>query len=129
MDELMSEIVPVPEGQIARFGSFELYIDTGELRKHGIRVKLQGKSFQILRALVENPGRVVSREELRTRLWPADTFVDFESGMNTAANRLRSALGDSADSPIYIETLPRIGYRFVAPVTILQSPRNGHKIQ
>ncbi len=129
MDELMSEIVPVPEGQIARFGSFELYIDTGELRKHGIRVRLQGKSFQILRALVENPGRVVSREELRTRLWPADTFVDFESGMNTAANRLRSALGDSADSPIYIETLPRIGYRFVAPVTILQAPRNGHKIQ
>ena len=118
MDELMSEIHPVPESQIVRFGSFELSIETGQLKKHGVRVKLQGKSFQILRALVEHPGRVVSREELRMRLWPADTFVDFESGLNTAANRLRSALGDSADNPIYIETLPRVGYRFLAPVTI-----------
>jgi eukaryotic-like serine/threonine-protein kinase len=72
---------------------------------------------------VENPGRVVTRDELRTRLWPADTFVDFESGLNTAANRLRSALGDSADSPIYVETLPRVGYRFVAPVTIRKASR------
>jgi len=128
MDELTSEVRPVPDGQVARFGSFELSIDTGELRKYGVRVKLQGKSFQILRALVENPGRVVSREELRTRLWPADTFVDFESGLNTAANRLRSALGDSAESPIYIETLPRIGYRFVAPVSILKASRKEHAI-
>ncbi len=118
MDELMSEIRPVREGQIVSFGSFELSIDTGQLKKHGVRVKLQGKSFQILRALVENPGRVVSRDELRMRLWPADTFVDFESGLNTAANRLRSALGDSADNPIYIETLPRVGYRFLAPVIL-----------
>jgi DNA-binding winged helix-turn-helix (wHTH) protein/Tol biopolymer transport system component len=125
MDELMSEIRPVPEGQVVRFGSFELSIDTGQLKKHGVRVKLQGKSFQILRALVENPGRVVSREELRTRLWPADTFVDFESGLNTAANRLRGVLGDSAESPIYIETLPRVGYRFLAPVTIRRAPTNG----
>ncbi|MGA7413121.1 MAG: winged helix-turn-helix domain-containing protein, partial [Bryobacteraceae bacterium] len=88
---------------------------------------LQGKSFQILRALTENPGRVVSREELRLCLWPVDTFVDFESGLNTAANRLRSALGDSAESPIYIETLPRVGYRFVAPVTILKTSRKAHE--
>jgi DNA-binding winged helix-turn-helix (wHTH) protein len=127
MDELMSEIRPVPEGQIVRFGSFELSIDTGQLKKHGVRVKLQGKSFQILRALVENPGRVVSREELRMRLWPADTFVDFESGLNTAANRLRSALGDSADNPIYIETLPRVGYRFLAPVTTPKVQSTAHE--
>ncbi len=125
MDELMSEIRPVPEGQIVSFGSFELSIDTGQLKKHGVRVKLQGKSFQILRALVETPGRVVSREELRMRLWPADTFVDFESGLNTAANRLRSALGDSADNPIYIETLPRVGYRFLTPVTVRKAADNG----
>jgi DNA-binding winged helix-turn-helix (wHTH) protein len=124
MDELMSEIRPVPEDQIVSFGSFELSIETGQLKKHGVRVKLQGKSFQILRALVENPGHVVSREELRMRLWPADTFVDFESGLNTAANRLRSALGDSADNPIYIETLPRVGYRFLAPVIVRKAASN-----
>ena len=81
-----------------------------------MRVRLQTKPFQLLNALIERPGRVVTREDLRTRLWPSDTFVDFESGLNTAANRLRIALGDSAENPRYIETLSRIGYRFIAPV-------------
>ena len=101
-----------------RFGAFEIFLDTGELRKHGTRVRLQRRPFHILQALLEKPNQVVSRDELRARLWSADTFVDFESGLNTAINRLRTALGDSAESPIYIETLARVGYRFIAPVTM-----------
>ena len=104
------------QGRLARFGAFELDRHTGELRKHGIRIRLQTKPFQILLALLETPGEFVTREDLQRRLWQSDTFVDFESGLNTAANRLRLSLGDSADSPRYIETLPRSGYRFIAPV-------------
>jgi DNA-binding winged helix-turn-helix (wHTH) protein/Tol biopolymer transport system component len=100
-----------------RFGAFEISLDTGELRKHGVRVRLQRRPFHILRALLEKPGQVISREELRSRLWSSDTFVDFESGLNTAINRLRTALGDSAENPIYIETLARVGYRFIAPIS------------
>lgn len=106
-----------PSGpRILQFGAFELRTDTGELRKHGIRVRLQMKPLQVLLALLEHPGEVVRREQLQQRLWAADTFVDFESGLNTAANRLRISLGDSADIPRFVETLPRIGYRFIAPV-------------
>ena len=105
--------------RILQFGPFELRTDTGELRKHGIRVKIQAKPLSVLRALLERPGEVVTREELRDRLWSSDTFVDFESGLNTAANRLRIGLGDSADSPRFIETLPRVGYRFIAPVVMV----------
>ena len=104
------------QGRLAKFGAFELDRHTGELRKHGIRIRLQTKPFQILLALLETPGEFVTREDLQRRLWPSDTFVDFESGLNTAANRLRLSLGDSADSPRYIETVPRSGYRFIAPV-------------
>jgi DNA-binding winged helix-turn-helix (wHTH) protein len=103
---------------LVRFGAFEVCLDTGELRKHGTRVRLQRRPFHILKALLEKPNQVVSREELRARLWSVDTFVDFESGLNTAINRLRTALGDSAESPIYIETLARVGYRFIAPVIL-----------
>ena len=116
---------------VLQFGPFELRTDTGELRKHGIRVKVQAKPLSVLRALLERPGEVVTREELRDRLWSSDTFVDFESGLNTAANRLRIGLGDSADSPRFIETLPRVGYRFIAPVvtvggnTAAVQPGNG----
>ena len=92
-------------------------MQTGELRKNGVRIRLQGKPFQILQALLEHPGEVVTRDELRKRLWPADTFVDFESGLNTAANRLRLTLGDSAENPRYIQTLSRTGYRFIASVS------------
>ena len=103
-------------GRVLQFGVFELKTDTGELRKHGTRIRLQGKPLQLLQALIDRPGAVLTREELRDRLWAADTFVDFESGLNTAVNRLRLALGDSADHPRYVETLARSGYRFMASV-------------
>jgi len=104
-------------GRVLQFGAFELETGTGEIRKHGTRIRLQGKPLQLLQALLDRPGGVVTREELRDRLWAADTFVDFESGLNTAVNRLRLALGDSADRPRYVETMARSGYRFVASVS------------
>jgi DNA-binding winged helix-turn-helix (wHTH) protein/Tol biopolymer transport system component len=94
-------------------------METGELKKHGVRVRLQHKPFQILSALLERPGHLITREELRAKLWPSDVFVDFESGLNTAMNRLRISLGDSVDNPVYIETLARLGYRFLAPVEVM----------
>jgi DNA-binding winged helix-turn-helix (wHTH) protein/dipeptidyl aminopeptidase/acylaminoacyl peptidase len=106
----------MPARKVYRFGVFDLDGRTGELRKHGIRLRLRGKPLQILQILLEAPGQVVTREELQQRLWPSDVFVDFDSGLNTAANRLRLALGDSAENPRYIETLARTGYRFIAPV-------------
>lgn len=99
------------------FGSFEFDPKTGELRKHGLRVKLQGQPVEMLTMLLEHPGQVVTREALQKRLWAANTYVDFEQSLNAAIKRLRAALGDSADAPLFIETLPRRGYRFVAPVT------------
>lgn len=99
-----------------RFGLFEVDLQAGELRKHGIRVKLQEQPFQILALLLGQPGALVTREELREKLWPAHTFVDFDRSLNKAMTKLRSALGDSADSPRYVETLHRRGYRFLAPV-------------
>jgi len=89
---------------------------SGELRRKGLRVRLQEQPFQVLLMLTERAGEVVTREELRLKLWPSDTFVDFDHGLNTAINKLRDALGDSAANPRFIETLPRRGYRFVAPV-------------
>ena len=100
-----------------RFGIFEVDLRAGELRKQGVRVKLQQQPFEVLAMLLERPGEVVTREEIQKRLWPADTFVDFDRGLNRATNRLRESLGDEADSPRFIETLPRRGYRFIAPVT------------
>jgi TolB-like protein/DNA-binding winged helix-turn-helix (wHTH) protein/Tfp pilus assembly protein PilF len=94
----------------------------GELRKHGLRVRLQAQPFQILGMLLERPGEVVTREELRQALWPGDTFVDFDHGLNNAINRLRETLGDSAESPRFLETLPRRGYRFIAAVESVLSP-------
>src|SRR5262245_19500711 len=105
-----------PEARVLRFGSFEADLSTGELRRDGVRVPFQDKPFQILALLIERRGELVTREELRSRLWPADTFVDFEHGLNTAVKKLRQALDDSADEPRYVETLPRRGYRFLAPV-------------
>jgi cholera toxin transcriptional activator len=101
---------------IARFGVFELDLAAGELRKNGTKVRLQDQPFQVLALLLERVGDVVTREELRQKLWPADTFVDFDHSLNTAVNKLRETLGDSASSPRYIETLARRGYRFIAPV-------------
>ena len=99
-----------------RFGVFELDLAAGELRKNGAKVRLQEQPFQVLALLLERTGDVVTREELRQKLWPADTFVDFDHSLNTAVNKLRETLGDSASSPRYIETLARRGYRFIAPV-------------
>jgi DNA-binding winged helix-turn-helix (wHTH) protein len=102
-----------------RFGAFELDTANGRLCKHGAHIKLQTKPLQILEALVSKPGELITREELFGKLWPTGTFVDFESGLNTATNRLRAALGDSAGSARYLETVPRLGYRFICPVTVV----------
>ena len=99
-----------------RFGTYEVDLRLGELRKNGIRVKLTGQPFQILVILLEHPGDLVTREQLQRRLWPSDTFVDFDRGLNAAINRVREALGDSAENPRFVETLPRRGYRFIAPL-------------
>ena len=103
-------------GRPIRFGLFEVDPHTGELRKQGLKIKLRDQPFQILMLLLARSGEVVSRDELQKQLWPADTFVDFDRGLNKAVNHLRDALGDSAESPRFIETLPKRGYRFVAPV-------------
>src|SRR5450432_4893837 len=100
-----------------RFGVFELDLRAGELRRNGLRVKLQEQPFQVLALLLESPGQVVTRDDLRARLWQADTFVDFDHSLNAAIKRLRDALGDSAEHPVFVETVARRGYRFLAPVS------------
>jgi DNA-binding winged helix-turn-helix (wHTH) protein len=109
----------MPESQLARryrFGVYEADARTGELRRQGIRVKLHAQPFQILLLLVEHPGELLTREQIARELWPEGTFVDYEHGVNSAINRLREALRDTASSPRFIETLARRGYRFIAPV-------------
>jgi eukaryotic-like serine/threonine-protein kinase len=105
-----------------RFGVFEVNLRAGELRKGGLKVRLQEQPFRVLGMLLERPGKVVMREELQKKLWPGDTFVDFDNGLNTAINKIRDALGDSAETPRYVETLPRRGYRFIAPVEAAAEP-------
>jgi DNA-binding winged helix-turn-helix (wHTH) protein len=102
---------------LVRFGAFEVDLRTGELRKQGKRIKLQEQPFQVLSVLLQHPGDVVTRDDLRSQIWPQNTFVDFDNSLNTAINKLREALGDSADTPRFVETLPRRGYRFLAPVS------------
>lgn len=104
------------ETRFAEFGPYKADLRTGELRKHGIRLRLQEQPFQVLAMLLLNPGELVTREQLQKRLWPGDTFVDFDHGLNTAINKLREVLSDSSATPKYIETLPRRGYRFLASV-------------
>src|SRR5579863_4216014 len=101
-----------------RFGVFELDLRSGELWKHGLRVRLQEQPFQVLVMLLEHPGELVTREELQKRLWPADIFVDFDHGLNKAINKVRDALGDSAESPRFVETVARRGYRFLVEVKV-----------
>ena len=105
-----------------RFGAFELDLRAGELRKHGLRIRLQEQPLQVLAMLLEHPSEVVTREELQKRLWPADTFVDFDHGLNKAISKIREALGDSAESPRYVETVARRGYRFLAEVKTADTP-------
>lgn len=111
-----------PDHRIVRFGSFEVDLREGKLTKGGIRIKLQGQPFQILALLLERPGQLVTRDEIRQKLWSQDTFVEFDDGLNTAVRKLRAALGDPAENPRFVETVPRRGYRFVAPVTLPLSP-------
>jgi DNA-binding winged helix-turn-helix (wHTH) protein len=99
-----------------RFGAFSADLTSGQLFKQGRRIKLQQQPFQVLAMFLERPSEVVTRDELQKRLWPADTFVDFDHGVNIAINKLREALGDSAEEPRFIETLPRLGYRFISPI-------------
>jgi DNA-binding winged helix-turn-helix (wHTH) protein/Tol biopolymer transport system component len=109
--------LPAKSQSLVRFGEFQLDFESAELRSNGNKTSLQGQPLQILAVLLENPGRLVTRDELKKRLWPSDTFVDFDQSLNRAVNRLREALADSAEQPRFVETLPRRGYRFIAPVT------------
>jgi DNA-binding winged helix-turn-helix (wHTH) protein len=111
-----SMTMPAPTAGRVRFGPYEADLITGELRKHGRKLRVTGRPFQILAALLERPGELVTREELQAKLWPADTFVDFEHGVNSAILTLRRALCDSHQKPTYIETLPRRGYRFIGVI-------------
>ena len=102
--------------RIVRFGTFELDLQEARLTKAGIRVRLQGQPLQILTLLLERSGEVVSREEIRQKLWSDQTFVEFDDALNTAVGKLRAAIGDTAENPRFVETVPRRGYRFIAPV-------------
>lgn len=104
------------QSDVRRFGTFEIDLRARELQKGGIRIRLQDQPFEILAMMLDRPGEVVTREELRQRLWPAGTFVDFDHSLNAAVKRLRAALGDEADNPRFVETLHRRGYRFIASV-------------
>jgi TolB-like protein/DNA-binding winged helix-turn-helix (wHTH) protein len=106
--------------QVYRFADFEAEVRSRQLRKHGTKLKLQGQPFEMLLMLLESPGEVVTRDQMQKKLWPVDTFVDFEHSLNTSIKKLRQALNDSATEPRYIETLPRVGYRFIAPVTVTE---------
>jgi DNA-binding winged helix-turn-helix (wHTH) protein len=115
----------MPQSQLTgpiRFGVFEVDPQSGIIRNHGVRIRLQDQPFRVLLALLEQPGEVVSREELYQRVWAGDTFGDFDHGLNIAVNKIREALGDSAGTPRFLETLPRRGYRFIAPVEGLVAP-------
>src|SRR5205085_11773778 len=116
-DPVMSEPSPV------RFSVFELDVRTGELRKQGVRLKIQNQPLQVLQTLLERPGELVTREELQSRIWAHDTFVDFDQSLNRAVNKVREVLKDDAGAPRFIETVPRRGYRFIAPVEAARQPQ------
>ncbi len=113
----------VSSSRTLKFGPYVVDLAAGEVRKNGYRIRLQEKPLRVLVLLAERQGQLVTREELKNRLWPDETFVDFEAGLNTAVSKLRDSLFDSADKPRYIETIPRRGYRFLAPVEF----ENGHR--
>ena len=112
--------------RILCFGSFEVDIVSGELRRQGLKIRLQDQPFRLLVLLLERAGDVVTREEVREKLWPAETYVDFDHSLNTAVRKLREALGDSAEAPRYVETLARRGYRFIAPVAPRPTAQPAH---
>ena len=117
------ELMPSYGLRLVRFSAFEVDLRAGELRRNGLKVKIQNQPFQILAMLLERPGEIITRDEMQARLWPAETFVDFDHGLNSAIRRLRDALGDSAESPTFVETLGRRGYRFIFPVEKLPVER------
>jgi DNA-binding winged helix-turn-helix (wHTH) protein len=114
--------IPVHPSRYVRFGVFHLDLRKEELLKDGTRVKLQGKVYQALLALLEKPGEVVTREVLRMRLWPADTHVNYDANVNTTVNKLRQVLGDSPEQPVFVDTIPRKGYSFVAEIEYVDQP-------
>ena len=113
-------LMPAPPARLLRFDIFELDLRAGELRKKGVKLRLQGQPLQVLAILLQRAGDLVTREELRAEIWSADTFVDFDHSLHNAIARLRDTLGDSAEEPRYIETLPRRGYKFIAQVNEAQ---------
>ena len=106
---------------VVRFGTYEVSLQSGEVRKAGLRIRVQQQPMKLLEVLLEHPGEVVTREELRSRVWPNESFGDFDQALNIAIGKLRSALGDSAENPRFIETLPKRGYRFIAEVSVLDA--------
>ena len=115
---------PLRHTSVLQFGTYEIALHSGELRKAGVRIKVQQQPLKLLEILLEHPGEVVTREQLRSRIWPNESFGDFDQAVNVAIAKLRGALGDSADNPRYIETLPRRGYRFIAQVAVVNRPTN-----
>src|SRR5580704_9821279 len=111
----------LPPNSVVRFGTYEVSLQSGEVRKSGLRIRVQQQPLKLLEVLLEHPGEVVTREELRSRVWPNESFGDFDQALNIAIGKLRSALGDSAENPRFIETLPKRGYRFIADVSVLDA--------
>jgi DNA-binding winged helix-turn-helix (wHTH) protein len=114
-----------PARAVVHFGIFEVNLGARELRRQGIKIRLQDQPFQILEMLLEHLGEITTREQLRQRIWPADTFVDFDQGLYNAINKLREALRDTAETPRYVETVPRRGYRFIGPINAVAEPSSG----
>ena len=121
-----SERIVLSSGRYVHFGPFRIDQQRQEVTREGSRVKLQGKVYQVLMTLLEKPGEVVTREELRIRLWPADTHVNYDANVNTTVNKLRQALGDSSDKPLYIETIPRKGYCLLVQPEVSDKPPRSH---
>src|ERR1700756_2641229 len=116
---------PLRRTSVVRFGTFEVSFESGEVRKAGLKIRVQQQPLKLLQILLERPGEVVSREQLRNLLWANESFGDFDQALNIAIGKLRSALGDSSESPRYIETLPKRGYRFIADVTLIEADMGG----
>ncbi len=121
-EPMISERLLLSSGRYVSFGPFRIDQQRQEVTRSGSRLKLQGKGYQVLLALLEKPGEVVTREELRIRLWPADTHVNYDANVNTTVNKLRQALGDSSDKPLYIETIPRKGYCLLVQPEVSDAP-------
>src|SRR5271167_4298563 len=120
---------PLRPTSVVRFGTYEVSLQSGEVRKAGLRIKVQQQPMKLLQILLERPGEVVTREELRSRVWPNESFGDFDQALNISIGKLRSALGDSAENPRFIETLPKRGYRFIADVSVVEADARPRKAE